>query len=56
MIGKTTHNLNQRMAKPLLVINSLLEYDAMFFKTSYPKILIFRNYLYENSLAQNEMT
>jgi hypothetical protein len=44
------------MSKPLLAINSLLEYDAMFFKASYPKILIFRNYLYENSLAQYELT
>jgi len=39
------------MAKLLLVINSFLEHGVMFFKTSYPKILIFRNYLYENKLA-----
>jgi len=44
------------MAKLLLVINSLLEHCAMFFKASYPKILIFRNYLYENSLAHNALT
>jgi len=44
------------MATLLLVINSLLEHGTMFFKMSCPKILIFRNYLYENILAQNALT
>jgi hypothetical protein len=58
-VNKTLYNWQDHtQSKPAngKIVVSLLQYGATLFKTSYPKILILRTYLYENSLAQNELT